>query len=259
MYLKNICKNVLFILITFIALNSLIIPSIGYASVADNQIEQIKIDIENIDTKITNTQNDLSLLIKDSYKHKSFADIFNITHLNSYTAYLHYNDQIEIKISNLVTELKTYKEEKESILNSLEEQKKQINITSGWDESDFNMDKLSFINKWGVRIDNYLQGSPLVGYGNLFAEAAYNNKIDPRWSPAIATIESSKGTNCFKPYNAWGYGNYSWSNWEDSIVEHIKGLKETYGESITREAAKKYCPPHADNWYINVLREMESI
>ena len=50
----------------------------------------------------------------------------------------------------------------------------------------------SFINEWTSRIDNYLAGSPMAGQGYNFAVAAWNTGVDPRWSPAIACIESTK-------------------------------------------------------------------
>ena len=52
----------------------------------------------------------------------------------------------------------------------------------------------SFINEWTSRIDNYLAGSPMAGQGYNFAVAAWNTGVDPRWSPAIACIESTKAS-----------------------------------------------------------------
>lgn len=63
----------------------------------------------------------------------------------------------------------------------------------------------SFINEWTSRIDNYLAGSPMAGQGYNFAVAAWNTGVDPRWSPAIACIESTKGAYCANSYNAWGW------------------------------------------------------
>ena len=55
----------------------------------------------------------------------------------------------------------------------------------------WNMSKEDFVNEWAGRIDAYLAGSPLAGYGRSFAEAAWTYGVDPRWSPAISCIESS--------------------------------------------------------------------
>lgn len=83
--------------------------------------------------------------------------------------------------------------------------------------------------------------------------------MDPRWSPAISNTESSKGFCCFLPHNAWGWGQDSFDNWSDAIWNHVRGLSEGYGYSITRSYAAKYCPPNCFNWYNNTLREMNKI
>ncbi len=58
-----------------------------------------------------------------------------------------------------------------------------------------------------ARIDAYLAGSPLEGQGVTFATAAWNNGVDPRWSPAISNTESSKGLYCSGSCNAWGWAS----------------------------------------------------
>lgn len=124
---------------------------------------------------------------------------------------------------------------------------------------DWSQDKATFVNTWAPRINAYLAGSPMAGTGQTFAEAAWDYGVDPRWSPAIAYVESSKGLYCFKPYNAWGWGTSSWSNWDEAIRAHVAGLARVYGPTLTYEAAKKYCPPNADHWYSTCLAEMEKI
>lgn len=124
---------------------------------------------------------------------------------------------------------------------------------------DFTVGKEAFIEEWTERIDAYLAGSNLAGYGQAFAEAAWEYGVDPRWSPAISNTESGKGANCFLPYNAWGWGSSSWSNWTDAIWTHVAGLAKGYGYSITESAASVYCPPNSTNWYYNTLSEMASI
>ena len=117
----------------------------------------------------------------------------------------------------------------------------------------------AFIAKWAPRIDAYLGGSPLGGHGRTFAEAAWDYNVDPRWSPAISCIESSKGAICFRPYNAWGWGSSSWSDWDSAIRSHVAGLSAGYGYTISTSAAKKYCPPTWQAWYSSVLSEMNCI
>lgn len=128
------------------------------------------------------------------------------------------------------------------------------------EDVDFTCGKEAFTAEWTARIDAYLEGSPLEGYGATFAEAAWNNGVDPRWSPAISNTESTKGTNCFRPYNAWGWmGDDSWSSWEEAINAHVAGLAEGYGYTISVANAKKYCPPTYMDWYEKTLSEMAKI
>ena len=133
---------------------------------------------------------------------------------------------------------------------------------------DFSIGKDAFIAEWGPRIDAYLAGSPLEGYGSTFAEAAWEYGIDPRWSPAISTTESTKGRHCIRAYNAWGWGANDenpygmaseWSSWEQAIFAHVEGLSRGYGFTITLSSAKKYCPPTYEQWYATTLNEMSKI
>jgi len=120
-------------------------------------------------------------------------------------------------------------------------------------------DRDSFVSEWTSRINDYLEGSELEGTGRIFAEAAWDYGVDPRWSPAISCIESSKGDVCFLPYNAWGWMGQSFDSWEESIPAHVEYLSDMYGYTISLEAAYTYCPPTAENWYSTVLAQMESI
>lgn len=124
---------------------------------------------------------------------------------------------------------------------------------------DWSVGREAFIAEWTARIDAYLAGSPLEGYGSVFAEAAWDNGVDPRWSPAISNTESSKGAVCFKPYNAWGWGNTSWGDWDTAIRAHVAGLASAYGYGITEAAAQTYCPPTWQSWYSNTLNQMALI
>ena len=122
-----------------------------------------------------------------------------------------------------------------------------------WSERD------QFVNEWAGRIDAYLAGSPLGGHGRTFAEAAYDAGIDPRFSPAIATVESSNGAYCFAEHNAWGWGGESWDDWDSAIRDHVAGLARGYGYTATPEGARKYCPPNWEHWYYSVVANMNSI
>ena len=94
------------------------------------------------------------------------------------------------------------------------------------------------------------------GYGRTFAAAAWDYGVDPRFSPAIAYAESSLGAYCFRPHNAWGWGNASWGSWEEAIYAHVAGLARGYGYTLTYDGALKYCPPNADYWYNTVAGQM---
>lgn len=127
-----------------------------------------------------------------------------------------------------------------------------------------NSDYDSFINEWTGRIDNYLAGSPMAGQGYNFAVAAWNTGVDPRWSPAIACIESTKGAYCANSYNAWGWsarggGWRSFGSWSEGISAHVAHLGANYGSTLTPAAAKKYCPPTWQDWYNKVAAQMNRI
>lgn len=131
--------------------------------------------------------------------------------------------------------------------NSVSTDELLTNITSG-DNSD-----------WAARINEYLKGSPLEGYGQTFADAAAKYGVDPRLSPAIATVESGKGTYCFRDHNAWGWGNENYSDWETAIYTQVEGLATGYDGTLTLEGAERYCPPTYQEWYSSVASEMDGI
>ncbi|MBQ9001944.1 MAG: glucosaminidase domain-containing protein [Eggerthellaceae bacterium] len=116
-----------------------------------------------------------------------------------------------------------------------------------------------YVAEWAKRIDAYLAGSPLAGQGLMFAKAAYEYGVDPRFSPAISYTESGKGQYCFQSHNAWGWGSSSWDSWEEAIYDHVAGLSRGYGGQISIEGAKKYCPPNWKLWYERTLGQMEMI
>lgn len=150
----------------------------------------------------------------------------------------------------------------ESTANQTADQKKSTPekvIEYDLPKVDWSVGRDEFISMWTERIDAYLEGSNLAGYGAVFAEAAWENGVDPRWSPAISNTESSKGSKCFLSHNAWGWGDNTWSDWSTAIRDHVKGLAEVYGYSVTFAAAQKYCPPNYVNWFNNTFTEMERI
>ena len=125
------------------------------------------------------------------------------------------------------------------------------------DQTDSERDE--YIATWGERIDAFNAGYPLEGYGSVFAEAAYDNGVDPRFSPAIARVESGSGQNCFYAHNAWGWGNQGWGDWGSAIYAHVSGLAAGYGSTLTYDTAAKYAPEETDEWYSQVASCMEQI
>ena len=118
--------------------------------------------------------------------------------------------------------------------------------------------KIHYKNFCGI--NDYLSGSPTAGTGKYYASAAWDYGVDPRWAPAISCIESTKGSACFRSYNAWGFGGRSFSSWQDGITTVVRCLGGSlYGGHLTQEAAQNYCPPTWQNWYNNVSSEMSKI
>lgn len=149
--------------------------------------------------------------------------------------------------------------EQEAIQQAQEAQSVKSSAAVGIGNVDFSVGHDAFIEEWTARIDAYLAGSPLAGHGGDFAQAAWENGVDPRWSPAISCTESTKGAHCFAPHNAWGWTGGAWSNWTSAIYAHVAGLANIYGHTITYANAARYCPPNTDHWYRNTLSEMAKI
>lgn len=110
-------------------------------------------------------------------------------------------------------------------------------------------DGSSFVSMWARRIDDYMAGFPLAGTGEAFASVALRYGLDPRISPAIASIESTRGKNCFRAYNAWGWTGESFSSWTEAIEAHVRYLATSgfygftsgpYGKLLTQEDVDTY-------------------
>ena len=113
------------------------------------------------------------------------------------------------------------------------------------DRADLRISTPAEIRAWGKRIDAYLEGTTLEGYGNLFAECAAEYEVDPRLSPAISRLESGCGAVCAAPHNAWGWGGpggwRSWGSWEEAIDGHVSGLASGGYASMGVEECTRYC------------------
>jgi len=116
------------------------------------------------------------------------------------------------------------------------------------------------------RIENirkYLskRGAPLAANAQDFVEAAQKYGIDYRLVAAISIIESSGGLHNFKPYNAWGWGSYSFKNFKEGIYTVSKGLGGYYSRGLDtpKEISVYYCPPSASSWASKVSYVMNQI
>ena len=140
------------------------------------------------------------------------------------------------------------------------EKKEESSSQSSASDVDWSSSKSAFVNKWAPRINSHLSGSPTAGLGKVYAAAAWDNGVDPRWAPAISCIESGKGAHCFRTYNAWGYGGRNFSSWEEGINTVVASLGgPLYGGYLTHAAAETYCPSDPDSWYRNVAAQMARI
>lgn len=135
----------------------------------------------------------------------------------------------------------------------------QSDRPTNFEDVDWSVSRSEFIATWSARIDAFLEGSNLAGYGEVFAEQAWENGVDPRFSPAISATESGRGEVCFLPHNAWGWGSSSWGSWDEAIPAHVAGLAAGYGYSLTMSDAMVYCPPNYANWYAMVQSQIELI
>ena len=116
------------------------------------------------------------------------------------------------------------------------------------------------VSDWAARINNYLEGTALEGYGQQFAQAASDYGVDPRIAPAISGVESGWGQVTFRDHNAWGWGTQSWSDWDTAIDRYVEGYSDIYGSTITLEGAEMYASNDIyDVWYSTVLSEMDKI
>ncbi len=102
-------------------------------------------------------------------------------------------------------------------------------------------------------IDLYLsdRGSPMEGYGEVFVSAGKIFGVDPYLVVAIAGKESSWGKYCFKPFNAWGWGDEEWSDFNDAIINYTRNLSVEYiskGIDTIPQIAPIYCPPNYISW-----------
>lgn len=103
-----------------------------------------------------------------------------------------------------------------------------------------------------AKIDRYLakKESPLAGQGAAFVRSGRRWRVDPLLLVAIAGHESVFGRNAYRPFNAWGWGGYTFSSWAEGIEAVAKGLRTNYldkGLTTISEIGGKYAPIGAGN------------
>lgn len=263
------------------------------------QIDSNEASIEEIEAKLPEQQAKASSAMRDLYKYQKGTNpivsfLVNAQSLGEFITTCKYTNQItsssvdEIEeLNNMQTELEQNKAKLQQAKSQLEAEQKNAEDSlaqaqqlrseaqakaeqenaaelAKLEANTGNSDYDSFINEWTSRIDNYLAGSPMAGQGYNFAVAAWNTGVDPRWSPAIACIESTKGAYCANSYNAWGWsarggGWRSFGSWSEGISAHVAYLGANYGSTLTPAAAKKYCPPTWQDWYNKVAAQMNRI
>lgn len=106
-------------------------------------------------------------------------------------------------------------------------------------------------------IDIYLigMGSPMAGMGRAFVSAGNAFNVDPYLVVAISGKESSWGKHCFLPFNAWGWGDVAFTDWENAIFNYSRMLNEEYtskGRTAISAIAPIYCPPNYKEWTADV-------
>lgn len=115
-----------------------------------------------------------------------------------------------------------------------------------------------------VKVHDFLvsRNAPLADYATQIVQDADKYGIDYRLVAAISIMESSGGMYDFRSYNAWGWGNFSFSSYDQSIDAMSGYLKSEYinlGLTSPFTIAPKYCPPNSYHWAAAVSSYMEQM
>jgi len=102
--------------------------------------------------------------------------------------------------------------------------------------------------------------SPMVANAEDFINIAYKYNLDWRLLPAIAIAESGGGKHCFKPYNAFGYGNYSFRSFSEAINKVGYGLSLYYKDGCKSiDCINQRYAMGSKAWRKNVLAVMTDL
>ena len=125
-----------------------------------------------------------------------------------------------------------------------------------------------FVGRDGARItpgrlQAYLRrhGSPMAWHAEAFVRSGMAYGVDPRVVAAIAGVESSFGIYR-RGFNAWGFGRYRWSSWNESIAEFTRHVAQSYPGMRYGDfgaVARRYDPPNPIGWAARCVRYFEAI
>jgi hypothetical protein len=148
-----------------------------------------------------------------------------------------------------------FNNENNTVLNISEDVIEQITEETPSEDTEY----LAKVEKVRKYLSN--RNSPLADYAEEFVKAAEEYSIDYNLVAAISVIESGAGKKCFKPYNAWGWGNMSFDNFKEGIWTVSKGLGKYYANGLNtpKLIGPRYCPPNAVKWGNNVQFVMNQI
>lgn len=110
------------------------------------------------------------------------------------------------------------------------------------------------------KLEIYLmkQNSYLADYTDLIVSESDKYGVNPEVLVVISGVESGYCKINFKPYNCWGYGDFSWSSPEEAITEYMRLMNIGYfskGAKTLESIASPYNPwPEEYLVKLNILR-----
>ena len=121
------------------------------------------------------------------------------------------------------------------------------------------------------RIDSYLEGSPLAGYGMWMVKEGDRTGVEPRLCAAVATAESGLANYvpAARAYNAWGMlasgegsGLIQYGSWREGITAWFDNVNRHWGRDITSAWQLRnpdYCATNTEQWCTNVQGVVDRI
>jgi len=110
-----------------------------------------------------------------------------------------------------------------------------------------------------AKIEYYLRGSPLAGYGDWMVTEGERTDVNPFLCPAVAEAESSLGRALCGSCNAWGMLGCSFSSWQNGITRWFDNINVHWGRGVTSSyQLRGYCVPDSP-WDYNVNRVATAI